>query len=510
MITHPQEYAPVDTPASLQTPTDGPASLPAWTAPFLLAALAAFTVLIATIGWLAIRPNGEPAFEHASVVPVDDARALPPAPLPPAPTPASAAEPKETIEPSPPAPAPIVLQRRMPTGDVAAAPPAIPLMPDPTPLEPSTPIQEFKSPGMLAPLRWSLEQPPAGAANLMMPIETARVDDAKIPHTLRRLQLPESALRRLKLAVTPVVHDDVGAVLTRMGDGYRFTRLRKEALLSLDVLKKFDVVFLTCADLYVKDFQAVGPLRKFVAGGGTLYASDLQGDMLLATFPEFRGARPIAPGLPQTLEATVTDPGLRAHLARAKIPLTFDAPSWRPAPFDPNKVSVGLEGSYRNNLGQTHSAPLLVKFPVENGSVIFTSFHHTPNDSAIVRKLLEYLVFTCVNARAETRVLELMHHCHFAPREIRPALLTVGKKVDGTHKHNGGGLQFALGFEPLGARLKLTLRSPAGQIIEHTDQNTYLIEISKANAGAWTYQIEAIDLPYANFPVLAAIGATKS
>ena len=57
------------------------------------------------------------------------------------------------------------------------------------------------------------------------------------------------------------VLDDLGSILTRMGPGYQYTRLQNDDLCSIDALKKHDVVFLTCADQYVRDFRAARPLR---------------------------------------------------------------------------------------------------------------------------------------------------------------------------------------------------------------------------------------------------------
>jgi hypothetical protein len=373
-----------------------------------------------------------------------------------------------------------------------------------------------KDGALRSPLRWSVESPRTGAMNLMLPIEVARIDDGIIPYNVRRLRFAGEAPKPLKLAVTPFVHDDLGSLLDKMGKGYGFTRLRNEDLLSLAELKKHDVVFLTCADLYARDFQAVLPLRHFVQQGGTLYASDLRADLVLAAFPEFRAKTAILPGVPQDVEASVVDPGLGTYLGRRKIPLNFEAPDWRPAAFDPSKVTVCLQGTYRNNQGQRLSVPLLVKFRVQKGTVFFTSFHHSKNDTQIVQKLLEFLVFASVNARSEARVKELMQHSQFAAEEMHPVLLTAdnigkkGKKIEATYQHPGGGLQIALGFENLGAKCKLTLRSPSGQIIEHEDQGVYLIELPKAESGPWRYAVTPIELPYANFPIVVAIGGVKS
>src|SRR5262249_42645967 len=155
------------------------------------------------------------------------------------------------------------------------------------PLPMPMPMPEAKAhagPAKRAPIRWAVELPAKGAdTNLIVPIEIARIDEGPLHYTLRRLRFPDEA-KPLRLAVTPFAHDDVAGVLKTMGDGYRYTTIRNEDTRSMLTLRSYDVVFLTCADLYIQDFQSVYPLRKFVELGGTLYASDLRGDQVLAAF----------------------------------------------------------------------------------------------------------------------------------------------------------------------------------------------------------------------------------
>lgn len=475
------------------------ASLPGWLVPALLVGLGVIAGMIAVVGWAVVTPAPSVAIKPVQQVQVCQPIVEAPPPHPIEKVPIAQEETEEPDElPPPPRPS-MVLQRRLPAGDTDAAPVE----------EPKQAASASKVTRLQAPLRWTAEPPDAGAVHVIMPIEVAKIEDAGTAFRVRRLRLDAAAPKSLKLAVTPVVHDDLGSVLTQMGDGYRYTKLRKEHVFSLEKLKEHDVVFLTCADMYVQDFQAAQPLRKFVANGGTLYASDLRGDLLQAAFPEFRAKTPILPGVPQGVEASVVDAGLQSYLGRKTIPLRFDAPDWRPAPFDPAKVTVCLKGAYRNNFGQTSAAPLLVKFPFQKGTVIFTSFHHVKNDSEIVRKLLEYLVFASVNARSENRVKEILKNSAIAAHDMRPALLR-DETIEGTFHHAGGCLQFALGFESLGAKVKVTLRSPRGQTIEHTNQSLFVIEVPNAEPGNWRYSVTPLELPYANFPILVAIGTSKS
>ncbi len=472
-------------------------ALPEWLLVPILASLVAISGLIVLVGWLVVKPAKRAATAQEIIVEIPQ-RIL-------AAEFRSVAPEENTVEDDDRRQTrPVLLQRRIAAGATQESERrdsweaellASSHSPDREPLP--------------APIRWIMEPLPMGTSNLMMPIEIAKIDDGVLLYRLRRLHLADQAPKQLRLAVTPVAHDDLGQVLRRMGDGYSYLTLRRQELLSAESLRKQDVVFLTCSDLYAQDFLAAPTLRRFVEQGGTLYASDLCGDLVLATFPEFRAPYPLLPGIPQSIDGRVLDQGLQSFLGKKTIPLSFDAPDWRPAAFDPSKVQVCLGGVYRNNFGHAMPVPLLVRFRVGAGTVIFTSFHHTKNDSATVQKLLEYLVFASVNARSEGRVKDLMQRSRFAPQDLRPLAMTKGKATNANYLHQGGDLQIAVGFENLGARLKLTLVSPTGRNVTYEDQGLYLIEIPAAEAGLWRYTVTPLELPYANFPIIVAVGTAK-
>ncbi len=486
--------------------------VPWWVAAAVLGSLAGISVMLVTlallVAWLLPRPEMKPAPMPAFQEPM----AMKPAFPVEAPLPQVAAKIEDDAMPELPRET-IKLARRMPSSVEEAPPMEWPALAQ----DPGSPQREQGAPkeqgSPKAPINWAVEAAaPSKRAetNLIVPIEVARIEQDNLHFTLRRLKFPDGDPRPLKLAVTPFMHDDVAGLLKSMGAGYRYTTIRNEDTWSFMTLRNFDVVFLTCADMNLQDFQAAMPLRKYVEAGGTLYASDLRGDLLMAAFPEYRTRFPHLPGVAQSLEANVIDKGLQAHLGRKTIPLHFDAANWRPASFDASKATVCLKGAYRNNLGETWSAPLLVKFRAGKGTVIFTSFHHSRNDNAIVQKLLEYLVFSSVSARSEARVKELMLRSQFAAEDLRPAFVSADRKAEGSCRHEGETLQIALGFENQGAKLKLTLRSPSGKIVEHEDQGLYLIEIPQAEAGVWQYTVTPSELPHANFPILIAVGKPKN
>src|SRR5262245_42312680 len=63
--------------------------------------------------------------------------------------------------------------------------------------------------------------------------------------------------RRLKLAVTPARYDNMGLLLNKLGEGYKFTSIREEELRDLATLRRYDVLFLTCSEESAGDLRVV-------------------------------------------------------------------------------------------------------------------------------------------------------------------------------------------------------------------------------------------------------------
>jgi hypothetical protein len=74
------------------------------------------------------------------------------------------------------------------------------------------------------------------------------------------------------------------------------------------------------------------------------------------------------------------------------------------------------------------------------------------------------------------------------------------------HADKAGHLQFALGFQNLGARLKLTVKSPSGKVLEQEGDATFTIDVPDAEAGDWQYTVTALKLPNENFPFTVTVG----
>src|SRR5262249_36695619 len=157
----------------------------------------------------------------------------------------------------------------------------------------------------------------------------------------------------------------------------------------------------------------------------------------------------------------------------------------------------------------TADAPLMVKFPVGQGNVLFTSFHNEKQNSTDELKLLKYLVLSTVMAGVESRVSRSMISGGFSPQ--RKTLLSAkpgDPSVTPTYDPaRAGALQFTLGFEARGASLRLEVVSPRGERFVKQGTSTLAIDVADAAAGRWRYTAVAEHLPYPDFPFTLAVGA---
>lgn len=340
-------------------------------------------------------------------------------------------------------------------------------------------------------------------------------------------------VRRLRLGVTPdgQAFDDMGRLLDSLGEGYRYEKFPLEDLLDKNKMAEFDVIFLTCSgvpaswlgrkigkgdrpgtDVYEPNEEKLArvyeSLRQFVSRGGTLYASDLHYKLVAAAFTEYaRRADAETGSADQSVNAQVVDPGLK-ELIGGEMPLKFDMEGWYPAAFAGEKLITYLRGNYRTQQGQQRDAAFLVKFPYHDGTVIFTSFHNEKQNSETELKLLRYLVFSAVTAEVESRVQRTMVRGGFSPAKQNLFSASAGAPSATTvyHADKAGHLQFALGFQNLGARLKLTVKSPGGKVLEQEGDSTLTIDVPDAEAGDWQYTVTAIKLPNENFPFTVTVG----
>ena len=340
------------------------------------------------------------------------------------------------------------------------------------------------------------------------------------------INLPTTT-KHLRLAVTRSyqdksgrIWDDMAKLLTTLGEGYKFQLLDSMGLLDAKKLEEFDVLFLTCAPggadpgRLVPEEAFAANLRKFAFDGGTIYASDWRYDAIAAAFPDFASTRLKGEGRGQMLDARVVDPGLRDALNSATIPLRFDLDKWKTAAFAGDRVKVLVEGSYQRQQFGIAEAPLLVKFQFGKGTVIFTSFHNEAQNSVIEQKLLKYLVFSAVTAQLENQVNQSLVQGGFSPQKqnLLSASRENPKASYSYQATKAGKILFVLGFDDRGAKLRLTVVSPAGKTTTREGGSTFEIPEVSTGPGEWRYTVEALSVPFQDFPftvTVAESAATK-
>ena len=184
-----------------------------------------------------------------------------------------------------------------------------------------------------------------------------------------------------KLYVNAPGFDDVGDVLR--GLDLPFASLEGRSLPD----PANSVVFLNCGGEVETDALL---LRRFVDHGGTLYASDLQANLMAETFGEvFEAQWGDDDG---STRAQVTDPGLRDVLGDS-LDIEFDLSPWEYlTPTGPaSEVTTFIASGGR---------PLVVGYTSRNlGSVLFTAFHNNHQDSRKAKELLRFLIFRPVMGR---------------------------------------------------------------------------------------------------------------
>jgi F0F1-type ATP synthase epsilon subunit len=209
----------------------------------------------------------------------------------------------------------------------------------------------------------------------------------------------------------------------------------------------------------------------------------------------------------QTVTATIDDPRLKESLGES-IRLQFADGNWNVASFNGDDVDVLLSGEYDSMSGTRAKAPLLAKFREGKGTVIFTSFHNESQNSEKELDLLRYLVFSAVTAEQDALAQESMLSGGFSP--VKQSQINHGAGNASVTKAytsaDSGPLRFALTFNGRGANLRLTLIAPNGQKYAKEVDSTILVEATGAPAGEWTYTVEALKVPYENFPYNVSIG----
>ncbi len=353
-----------------------------------------------------------------------------------------------------------------------------------------------------------------------------RGDSAPAENTLPNVKViggDKREQKKLKLAVTPSgsfpkpggveLWDDMGKLLKELGDGYAHDIITEDEIIrrhEKKTLNEYDVLFLTCSGGIDND-RLRDPLQTYVANGGILYASDWRYDAIAKAFPDMVVDNLRGEGAAQTVEADVVDLSLREVLGSKTVPLKFDLPEWKTAAFGGGeRVKILLQGKYKKDKSNiVATAPLMVKFQFDKGTVIFTSFHNEKQNSRIEKQLLHFLVFSLMTAGVDAEVNTSLNKEGFTPQ--RSNLLSAPGKQSIEKKHENKEvctLRFALGFRNEGVKLRFNIKSPDGLQYTKDCHSTTILEVPNAAKGTWTITVTALDA-YANFPFTVTVGEKK-
>jgi len=213
----------------------------------------------------------------------------------------------------------------------------------------------------------------------------------------------------------------------------------------------------------------------------------------------------------QRITAQVLDPGLKEILG-AEISLNFNTRAWETATFSGKDVVECLRGTYQPIEGARAEAPLLVKFKEGKGAVIFTSFHNEAQNSRQEEALLKYLVFSAVTAKEQEVADKTMLAGGFSPvkRSLESHTSGQASATKSYRSPTGGPIRFSLSFSGQGARLKLRLRAPNGDVFEEETRGTLVVEATGAPAGEWQYTVIGLQVPFDNFAFSVSIGEVST
>jgi hypothetical protein len=167
-----------------------------------------------------------------------------------------------------------------------------------------------------------------------------------------------------------------------------------------------------------------------------------------------------------------------------------------------------LRGEFQTVVNTRFEVPVLAKFREGQGTVIFTSFHNAKQNNEQEDTVLRYLVFTAVTAREEANTVEIMLKGGFSPaKKSRINHMAGNASITRTYVSPASApLRFALTFTGADARLRLTLTAPNGQKYTNEVESTLVVEATGAPPGEWSYTVEAVKVPYENFPFGVSIG----
>lgn len=355
-----------------------------------------------------------------------------------------------------------------------------------------------------------------------------------------------------KLAVTPKGYDDMGAVLKDLG--YSATEIDEEDLTSESKLSQYDAVYINCSAATSSVFEDAGSaVKKYVEGGGTVYASDWANSIIEKAFPgkikfyngmgensEWAGAESNSRvGQEGKVTANVTDSGLAAVLGKTSVEVNFDLSSWAvidDVGSDTNVLMRGpakvfnFSGSDLSNPDswggsdntwdaqkleelqkQKSSAektldnkPFVVTFKQGKGQVLYTSFH---NEAQVTSDTKAVLNWFAVWTKASKLGLAAHELADADKQEVLQEVIdSINKGDTKKYKFNAtGDADFKVTLNFGGSALTMTIINPDGKEVSKEVSSPPYTETIKATKGEYTIKVQGTDVPEKNYAFAATV-----
>lgn len=206
------------------------------------------------------------------------------------------------------------------------------------------------------------------------------------------------SLDEIRIGVSRIGYDDVGAILTEIG--LPWSKIQDEDFAKYKILKNYDVVFINC--LAGGDSKKnKNALRKFVEKGGVLYASDCAKYHLEEAFPEYIDFTYNAK-FKGDISCTVMNSDFESLLSKNKMNIHFNSVLYYASDIKGDSKEIYLRGDYAGR-----KEPVTVGFEHGEGHVIFTAFHNYGSATLEEKEFLKFLVLKPISIVTKTPLVEL-------------------------------------------------------------------------------------------------------
>lgn len=231
-------------------------------------------------------------------------------------------------------------------------------------------------------------------------LSTQKAEQLKIERFIPEPYEPEKkvSLDKIKIGVSRIGCDDMGAVLGKMG--FRWTLIKDGNFSKYQKIRNYTIVFINCNAGGSASANRKS-LNEFVRNGGVLYVSDLSAPQITEAFPGKINFG--AGGIPQKVTAKITSDELARALNKDNVKIHFDLPFWIPV----KSVSDDVDVYMKADVLIYGEVPIMVGFDYGEGHVVYTAFHNHSLPSEDETELLKIIALKPISVATKTPLAEL-------------------------------------------------------------------------------------------------------